>query len=122
MPVAGRVELAWSFTMPAEPQQGGTLFGSSVGVAIVTSGKPQLNAARTGIDLTDMRLEDVRVLGLPRLLGFGMGRLVDRKGSALPDVPLVQFTPAQLRVAGVAYGATTLEVTYRGLQVGLEPK
>jgi hypothetical protein len=122
MPVAGRVELAWTLTVPTEPQQGGTLFGSNVGVAVIASGTPRLNAAKTGVDLTDMRLDEVRVLGLPRLLGFGFGRLADKQGSALPDLPLLQFTPAQLRVADVAYGATSVQVTYRGLQVGIEPR
>ncbi|MCU0950524.1 MAG: hypothetical protein MUC68_05555 [Burkholderiaceae bacterium] len=122
MPVSNRVELAWTFTVPAEPQQGATLFGSNIGVAVIASGRPQLNPARTGVDLTDMRLDEVRVLGLPRLLGFGFGRLADKQGSALPDVPLLQFTPTQLRVADVAYGATTVQVTYRGLEVGIEPR
>lgn len=121
MPVAGRVELAWYVTLPVEPASG-TLFGSNVGVAVVISGQPKLNPARTGIDLTDVKLDDARALGLPRILGFGLGAMTARKGSALPDLPLINFSPTQLRRADVAYGATALEVTYRGLRVDIAPR
>jgi len=121
MPVAGRVELAWYVTLPVEPASG-NLFGSNVGIAVVISGQPQLNAARTGIDLVDVKLDDVRALGLPRILGFGLGAMTARKGSTLPDLPLINFSPTQLRLADVAYGATALEVTYRGLRVDIAPR
>lgn len=121
MPVAGRVELAWYVTLPVEPASG-TLFGSNVGVAVVISGQPQLNAARTGVDLVDVKLDDVRALGLPRVLGFGFRAMTARKGSALPDLPLINFSPQQLRLADVAYGATAIEVTYRGLRVDIAPR
>jgi hypothetical protein len=121
MPVAGRVELAWYVTLPVEPASG-TLFGSNVGVAVVISGQPKLNPARTGIDLTDVKLDDVRALGLPRMLGFGLGAMTSRKGSTLPDLPLINFSPSLMRVADVAYGATALEVTYRGLRVDIAPR
>jgi hypothetical protein len=121
MPVAGRVELAWTLTMPADPAPD-TPFGRTVGLTVVTSGTPRLNAARTGVDLTDVRLDDVRVLGLPRLLGFGLGRLPERKGSRLPDLSLYQFTPQQLRIGDVAYGADSLQVSYRGLEISISPK
>jgi len=120
LPVAGRLELTWYLTMPAEGDGG--LFGSTVGVAVAMTGQPALNAARTGIDLTDVKLDDVRVLGLPRLLGFGIGRLAERKGAPLPDVPLLSFRPAQMRVADVAYGATAVAVTFGGLRVDIEPR
>lgn len=121
MPVAGRLELAWYLTVPTQGDVH-SLFASNVGVAVVMSGKPRLNAARNGVDLTDVRIDDVRMLGLPRVLGFGLGTLADRKGAALADLPLMSFTPAQLRRAGVAYGATAVEVKYSGLRVDIEPR
>ncbi len=121
MPVAGRVELAWSLTLPSDaPTE--SFFGKSIGVTVVASGKPQLNAARNGIDLTDVLLDDVRLVGLPRLFGYGLDRLADRKGARLPDLPLLTFAPSQLRVADVAYGATAVAVTWRGLQVDIAPR
>jgi hypothetical protein len=121
MPVSGRLELAWYLVMPG---QGGaeTLFGNNVGVAIVMSGRPKLNAAQSGVDLTDVKIDDIRLLGLPRVLGFGLGSLEDRKDMKLPDMPLFTFPSTLLRRADVAYRATTVEVTYRGLQVDIEPK
>lgn len=119
MPVAGRVELAWTLSLPAES---GELTGVPVGVVMVTSGRPALDAKRSGIVLTDVTVDDVRVLGLPRLLGFGLGRLAERRNSRLPDMPLYQLTARQLRVADVVYGATTVEVTYDGLRIGIEPR
>lgn len=119
MPVAGRVELAWTLSMPAES---GSLFGTPVGVVVVASGRPQLNAKHNGIDLTDVTVDDVRVLGLPQALSFGFGRLTDRRNSRLADLPLYQFTPRQLRVGDVVYGATAIEVTYDGLRVAIEPR
>lgn len=121
MPVAGRLELAWYLTVPTQGDAN-SLFASNVGVAVVMSGKPALSQARSGIDLTDVRIDDVRMLGLPRVLGFGLGQLGDRKGAALPDLPLMSFSPAQLRRADVAYGATAVEVTYSGLRVDIEPR
>jgi hypothetical protein len=121
MPVSGRLELAWYLIVPG---QGGpeTLFGNNVGVAVVMSGKPKLNAAESGVDLTEVKVDDIRLLGLPSVLGFGLGSLADRKDMELPDIPLFTFAPTLLRRADVAYRATAVEVTYRGLQVSIEPR
>jgi hypothetical protein len=121
MPVSGRLELVWYLTVPG---QGGpeTLFGNNVGVAVVMSGRPKLNAAQSGVDLTDVKVDDIRLLGLPRVLGFGLGSLADRKDMVLPDMPLFTFAPTLLRRADVAYRATAVAVTYRGLQIDIEPK
>jgi hypothetical protein len=121
MPVAGRLELAWYVSVPSQSDIH-TLFGRNVGVAVVLSGKPTLNAAGSGINLTDVRVDDVRVLGLPRLLGFQLDPLLARKDLQLPNLPLFSFSPAQLRRADVAYGATAVEVTYRGLRVDIAPR
>jgi hypothetical protein len=121
MPVSGRVELAWNLAVPADAQ-GGSLFGTSIGMAFIASGRPELNDARTGIELKDVRLDDVRMIGLPRMFDFGLGRLAGKKGAALPDLPLYLFTPQQLRVADVAYGPTAVEVGYGALEVRIEPR
>jgi hypothetical protein len=121
MPVSGRVELAWHLAVPADTQ-GGSLFGASIGMAFIVTGRPELNEARTGIELKDVRLDDVRMIGLPRMLDFGLGRLSGKKGAALPDLPLYQLTPQQLRVADVAYGPTAVEVGYGALDVRIEPR
>ncbi|MDZ7653776.1 MAG: hypothetical protein U5L03_15135 [Burkholderiaceae bacterium] len=75
------------------------------------SGKPQLNAGKSGVMLTEVKVEDVRLLGLPNLLGLGQGHLPTRKDTPLPDLPLFSFAPGQLKRADVAYGATGVEVT-----------
>jgi hypothetical protein len=69
-----------------------------------------------------MRLEDVRVSGVPRLLGFGLGQLTDRKGADFSDVALFTLPPGQLRRFEVAYEATRVEVTYRGLRISIAPR
>lgn len=121
MPVSGRLELAWYVSMPAQGE-GSSLFGNNVGVAVVMSGRPQLNDAHTGVLLTGVKVDDVRLLGLPNLLGLGLGQIPAGKDTMLPDLPLFSFSPAQLRRADVAYGATAVEVTYRGLRVDIEPR
>jgi hypothetical protein len=121
MPVAGRLELAWYVSMPSQ-SNGGALFGNNIGLALVVSGKPQLNAGKSGVMLTDVKVEDVRLLGLPNLLGLGQGHLPTRKDTPLPDLPLFSFAPGQLKRADVAYGATGVEVTYLGLRVDIEPR
>ena len=121
MPVANRLELAWYVSMPTQGGGGG-LFGNNVGVAVVMSGRPQLNAAHTGVVLTGVKVDDVRLLGLPNVLGFGGGQVPAGKDMLLPDLPLVSFSPALLRRADVAYAATAVEVTFRGLRVDIEPR
>jgi hypothetical protein len=119
LPVSGRLELVWNVALPGEA---GSPFGSNYGMAVVLSGKPVVNPARNGLDLAEVTLDDVRVLGVPRVLGFGIARLLDRKGAVLPDLPLMSFAPQQLRVADVAYAPTATAVTWRGLKVDLEPR
>jgi hypothetical protein len=110
MPVAGRLELAWYLTVPTQGEAN-SLFASNVGVAVVMSGKPALNAGRSGVDLTDVRIDDVRMLGLPRVLGFGLGRLADRKGAASRrrrcGVPTWPTVPPRSRSRTAACGSTS---------------
>jgi hypothetical protein len=114
MPVAERLLLEWDFKLPDGPT------GSPMGVVVGLSGKPVLNAARDGIDLTQVQVEDVRLSGLPRFLG--LARLVDQKGMTLPDLPLMTLPTDRLRQSDVAYVATGVAVGFTGLKVEIVPR
>jgi hypothetical protein len=114
MPASERLQLEWNFNLPDGPT------GVPLGVAIALSGRPMLNAARNGIDLAEVRIEDVRLAGLPRFLS--LARLVDKKGTALPDLPLMALPADRLRQDQVAYGATSVGVGYTGLKIDIAPK
>jgi hypothetical protein len=116
MPVSNRVQLTWTVRMDDGPT------GAPLGVAVALAGKPVLNSARTGVNLTQVTLEDVRITGVPVLFSFGLAQLGERKGASLPDLPLVSLPPEQMTRSQVAYGATGVAVTFTGLRVELEPK
>lgn len=120
MPASNRLQLTWNVSLPGVVAQGP--FGSPLAVGIVLSGNPVLNPARNGVDLRDVRLEDVRMAGVPRLFSFGLAQLNDRKGSALSDVPLLSLAPERLTRSAVAYQATGIEVTFTGLRIDIAPK
>lgn len=123
MPVSGRLQLGWNVTLPGAGAQNPGLFGQNgVSVGVAVSGRPELNEAGNTVVLRDMRLEDVRVSGVTRLLGFGLGQLTDRKGANFSDIPLFTLPPGQLRRFEVAYEATRVEVTYRGLRISIAPR
>ena len=114
MPASGRLLLEWNFKLPDGPT------GSPVGIAVELSGKPVLNAARNGIDLTQVRIEDVRLAGLLRFLS--LARLVDQKGMTLPDLPLMTLPTDRLHQSNVAYEATGVSVGYTGLKIDIVPR
>lgn len=114
MPASERLLLEWNFKLPDGPT------GSPVGIAVDISGKPALNAARNGIDLTEVRIEDVRLAGFMRFLS--LARLVDRKGMTLPDLPLITLSTDRLRQSNVAYEATGVSVGYTGLKIDIVPR
>ncbi len=116
MPASSRVQLSWNVPMPSaglDPMAAGW------GASVVVSGAPQLNAGRSGINLTDVRVEDIRLSGMPRLFSPSFAQLLDRKGAPLPDLQLLQLSQDQLVRNNIAYGATSVAVTYRGLRVNL---
>ena len=113
-PASQRLQLEWRFKLPDSPT------GSPLGVAVELSGTPVLNAARNGIDLTQVRIEDVWLAGLPRFLS--LSRLVDQKGMTLPDLPLMTLPTDRLRRSDVAYAATGVGVGYTGLKIDIAPK
>lgn len=114
MPLSERLLLEWKVTLPDGPA------GSPMGIAIELSGKPALNAARNGIDLTQVRVDDVRLAGLPRFLG--LSRLMDQKGITLPDLPLMALPADRLRQSDVAYEATGVGVGLTGLNIDIVPR
>lgn len=116
MPISERLQLTWTVRVPDGPTS------VPLGVAVALAGKPVLNAARSGINLTDVTLEDVRLTGVPKLFSFGLAQLGDRKGAKLPDLPLVSLPSDQLMRQQVSYGATGVEVTFGGLRVDIAPK
>jgi len=116
MPISERLQLTWTVRVPDGPTN------APLGVAVALAGKPVLNAARSGVNLTQVTLEDVRVTGVPVLFSFGLAQLGERKGASLPDLPLISLPPEQMTRRQVAYGATGVAVTFSGLRVDLEPK
>lgn len=116
MPGSDRVGLAWDVSLPA-----GVMGGRSA-VVLELSGKPVLNAARSGVNLSQVRVEDIRMPGLSGVLA--LSRLFDLKGSeqTFPDLPLAQLPENMLVQQAVAYGATAVSVGYDGLKIELAPK
>jgi len=114
MPASERLQLGWSVKVPDGPT------GAPLGVAVELSGKPVLNEARNGIDLTQVRVEDVRFRGLPRF--FSLARIGDKKGAELPDLPLMSLPEDRLRQSNIAYAATGVGVGFGGLKIEIAPK
>ncbi|MCU0765660.1 MAG: hypothetical protein MUF32_06690 [Burkholderiaceae bacterium] len=116
MPVSDRLQLTWTLRVPDGPT------AAPLAVSVALAGKPVLNAGRSGVNLTQVTLEDVRVTGVPALFSFGLAQLGERKGASLPDLPLLTLPAEQMTRRQVAYGATAVAVTFTGLRVDLEPK
>lgn len=112
--VAQRLELAWTAKLLEGP------LGMSLSLVVSISGAPVLNEQMNGIDLADVRIEDVRMPSIP-FLNFGEGQ-AQRQGESLGTMPLLQFRPEELARDGIAYTPTTLELGTFGLRVGLQPK
>jgi hypothetical protein len=110
---AQRVQLEWSFRLKESPA------GLPLSVFVAISGKPELNEGRTGIDLADARIEQIR---LPSIPFFNMGPGDLSAGESLGRLPLLAFRPDELNRDGVIYQATDLSVGAFGLRVALSPK
>lgn len=114
MPSSQRLLLEWNFGASDEPA------GFASRVTVEVSGKPVLDASGNGIDLTEVRIDDVRLASLPRFLG--LSRLLDSKGMTLPDLPLMTLPADRLRQADVAYAATGVSVGFTGLKIDIAPR
>lgn len=111
---AQRLVLAWTAPLT------GTTPGLPLSVRIAISGAPVLDAAGTGVDLTDTRVEEVSVPGVP-LLSFNRAADVDR-GQSLGTLPLLRLRPDELERDGEQYRATALSLRGSGLRIELQPK
>jgi len=118
MPASDRLQLAWNVRLPNTAPDAG-LYGW-LSARIEVSGRPVLNAAGTGVVLTQVTIDDVRLGGLPRMFGFA--QLLERKGAALPDFALIALPDSELKRGGVVYRATAVAVSWRGLRIDIEPK
>jgi hypothetical protein len=110
---AQRVQLEWAFRLKESPA------GLPLSVYVAISGKPELNDGRTGIDLADARIEQIRLPSIP-FFSVGSGNL--SAGETLGRLPLLAFRPEELNRDGVIYQATDLSVGTFGVRVGLSPK
>jgi hypothetical protein len=111
---AQRLVFAWTAPLASTPQ------GLPLSVRVAISGTPVLDAAGTGVDLADTRVEEVSVPGVP-LLTINRAADVDR-GQSLGTLPLLRLRPEELERDGVQYRATALSLRGGGLRIELQPK
>ncbi|MDB5745757.1 MAG: hypothetical protein JWP72_605 [Massilia sp.] len=86
------------------------------------SGRLTIDQARSGVYLTEPRIERFAVGGIDesvqRQLARAANGLLDQ---ALLDLPVYSFRMEELRYAGVQYVPTRIATTANGLRVSLEP-
>lgn len=107
---AGRIELAWTAKLASGP------LGVPLKLSVAISGIPELNAARDGIDLADVRVEQVKM----PFIKMGSDKL--KQNSSLGRLPLLAFDASQLNRDGVLYQAESVSLTSTGLRVNLARK
>jgi hypothetical protein len=110
---AQRVQLEWAIRLKEAPA------GIPLSVHISISGKPELNASRTGIDLADARVEQIRLPTVP-FMNLGPSGLT--AGDSLGRLPFLAFRPEELNRGGVIFQPTELSVGVFGVRVALAPK
>ena len=110
---AQRVQLEWAIRLKEAPA------GIPLAIYVAISGKPELNENRTGIDLADARIEQVRLPSIP-FVNLGSGKIAE--GDTLGRLPLLAFRPEELNRDGVIYQPTDLSIGVFGVRVGLAPK
>ena len=110
---AQRLQLEWALRLKDSP------LGLPLAVYIAISGKPELNENATGIDLTDARIEHIRLPSIP-FANFGSAKVSE--GDVLGRVPLLAFRPEELNRDGVIYQPTELTLGTFGVHVALAPK
>lgn len=107
---AGRIELGWTARLGDGP------LGMPLKLSVVISGTPELNAARDGIDLEDVRVEQVKM----PFIKMGSDKL--KQNASLGRLPLLTIDPGQLNRDGVLYQAESLSLSSTGLRVNLARK
>jgi hypothetical protein len=110
---AQRVQLEWAIRLKESPA------GIPLAIYVALSGKPELNESRTGIDLADARIEQVRMPSIP-FVSLGSGKLAE--GDTLGRLPLLAFRPEELNRDGVIYQPTEITVGVFGVRVALVPR
>jgi hypothetical protein len=88
---------------------------------LVVSGVPVLNADHTGIDLTDLRVEETRAL-LPTR-EFDFGPLRDAAKRAFGDsFQLLTLSPAELVRHDLGYAPSAVKLVPTGLRIDLKQR
>ncbi len=113
MTASQRIELAWTAKLPDGP------LGWPLSFRMAISGAPTLNAEKQGLDLTEVKLEEFSMPAIP-FMNLGGSNL--QQGTMMGSIPLLQFTPDQLRRDGVVYQADKVYIDLFGLHVKLLPK
>lgn len=109
---AQRLQLEWTLRATRTP------VGAPLTLSIAISGRPELNESRSGIDLADARIEQIRLPTLPLFdLDTGMPQ-----GEPLGRMPLLAFRADELNRDGVVYAPTALSVGPFGVRVELAPR
>jgi hypothetical protein len=120
LPIADRVQLAWTMKLPAPAAEGP--LAPPLTVLVTVSGRPVLNASRDGIMLGEAVIDDVRILGAAPPPAFALAHIVDKKGSAVPDLPLLELRPEQLIRRNTLLEVRRVSVEYAGLRIEMAPK
>ena len=73
--------------------------------------------------LANAVIDDVRVLGVaPLPPGFALAYIVAKKGTAVPDLPLLELRPEQLIRRNTLLEVRRVTVEYTGLRIEMAPK
>lgn len=86
------------------------------------SGVPRIDPVRRAVVLSEVRIEELTVNGLPPAYSRQIGRL----GSVLveqfiPDLPLYRFGPSDFQHLGTQFQATNINTGPNGLVITFEP-
>ena len=109
-----RIELAWTARAKESP------LGIPLSLRVSLSGAPVLNAQKNGIDLADVRIEEIRLPSIP-FVNIDTKQMT-QGGESLGTLALLQFRPEELNRDGVVYQATGISLGTFGLRVELAPK
>ena len=117
LPQTNRVGVALELTLDER------LTRRSFPMAVALESGLRYDAATTSVRLADVRVQDVRIDGLPERVGEVFQRLGAPLLEQLIDgAPIHRFTPEQLKTAeGRGWRPDTIAVTSRGVEITLQP-